>query len=289
MPLLILALLLSACSSSTGPDNTTQKSLCSDTPGTICTWAGTGDAGFNGDGHTLLASTLYWPVDLAFTDSNTPYILDWNNHRVRRVTADNTLTTAIGTDFIGDGPYDESDQSLPGAPGGEVHLNHPTHILPLNDGTLLLTSWHNHKLRIYDPHTDRVHIIAGSGPGFAGDGGPARDALLSQPPQTAIAPDGSLFVLDQRNQRVRKIDANGVITTVVGTGEPGFSGDGGPPNQAQLQLPAGANPLPAGGLAFDAQGRLYISDALNNRIRRVDFENDLIETVAGNGTAGFAG
>ena len=171
-------MLLSACSSSTGPDNTTQKSLCSDTPGTICTWAGTGDAGFNGDGHTLLASTLYWPVDLAFTHSNTPYILDWNNHRVRRVTGDNTLTTAIGTDFIGDGPYDESDQSLPGAPGGEVHLNHPTHILPLNDGTLLLTSWHNHKLRIYDPHTDRVHIIAGSGPGFAGDGEPARDAHL---------------------------------------------------------------------------------------------------------------
>ena len=137
MPLLIsLSLLLSACSSSTGLDNTTQKSLCSDTPGTICTWAGTGDAGFNGDGHTLLASTLYWPVDLAFTHSNTPYILDWNNHRVRRVTADNTLTTAIGTDFIGDGPYDESDQSLPGTPGGEVHLNHPTHILPLNDGTL---------------------------------------------------------------------------------------------------------------------------------------------------------
>ena len=290
MPLLIsLALLLSACSSSTGPDNTTQKSLCSDTPGTICTWAGTGDAGFNGDGHTLLASTLYWPVDLAFTHSNTPYILDWNNHRVRRVTADNTLTTVIGTDFIGDGPYDESDQSLPGTPGGEVHLNHPTHILPLNDGTLLLTSWHNHKLRLYDPRTDRVHIIAGSRPGFAGDGGPARDALLSQPPQTAIAPDGSLYVLDQRNQRVRKIDANGVITTVVGTGEPGFSGDDGPPNEAQLQLPAGANPLPAGGLAFDPQGRLYISDALNNRIRRVDFENDLIETVAGNGTAGFAG
>ena len=269
MPLLIsLALLLSACSSSTGPDNTTQKSLCSDIPGTICTWAGTGDAGFNGDGHTLLASTLYWPVDLAFTHSNTPYILDWNNHRVRRVTADNTLTTAIGTDFIGHGPYDESDQSLPGAPGGEVHLNHPTHILPLNDGTLLLTSWHNHKLRLYNPRTDRVHIIAGSGPGFAGDGGPARDALFSQPPQTALAPDGSLYVLDQRNQRVRKIDANGVITTVVGTGEPGFSGDDGPPNEAQLQLPAGANPLPAGGLAFDPQGRLYISDALNNRIRR---------------------
>ena len=294
MPLLVTlaltcTLLLSACSSSTGPDNTTQKSLCTNTPGTICTWAGTGDAGFNGDGHPLLTSTLYWPVDLAFTANNTAYILDWNNHRVRRVTADNTLVTAIGTDFIGDGPYDESDQSPPGALGTEVHLNHPTHILPLTDGTLLLTSWHNHKLRIYDPRTDLVQIIAGSGPGFAGDGGLARDALFSQPPQTALSPDGSLYVLDQRNQRVRKIDPDGMITTVVGDGSAGFGGDGGSPRNAQLQLPAGANPLPSGGLAFDAQGRLYIADALNQRIRRVDFILDQIETVAGNGTAGFAG
>ena len=282
-------LLLSACSSSTGPEDPTPKSLCSDTPGTICTWAGTGEAGFNGDGRPLLASTLYWPIDLTFTDTDTPYILDWNNHRVRRVTADNTLTTAIGTDFVGDGPYDEADQTAAGAPGNEVHLNHPTHLLPLNDGTLLLTAWHNHKLRLYDPRADRVRIIAGDGPGFAGDGGPARDALFSQPPQTALAPDGNLYVLDQRNQRVRKIDGESIITTVVGTGISGFGGDGGGPLDAQLRLPAGTNPLPAGSLTFDTKGRLYIADALNHRIRRVDFDRDLIETIAGNGNATFSG
>ena len=125
---------------------------------------------------------------------------------MRRATPEGTLVTVIGTDFVGDGPYDESDQVPPGAPGTEVHLNHPTHILPLADGTLLLTAWHNHKLRLYDPQTGLVQVICGAGPGFAGDGGPARDALLSQPPQTVLGPDGGLYILDQRNQRVRKID-----------------------------------------------------------------------------------
>ena len=284
---LVLALLLTACSKSTGPDSGPQT-LCTDAPGTICTWAGTGEAGFNGDDQPLLASTLYWPVDLTFTPSG-PYLLDWNNHRVRRVTPEGTLVTVIGTDFVGDGPYDESDQVPPGAPGTEVHLNHPTHILPLADGTLLLTAWHNHKLRLYDPQTGLVQVMCGAGPGFAGDGGPARDALLSQPPQTVLGPDGGLYILDQRNQRVRQIDPDGIITTVVGTGVAGFAGDGGSPREAQLQFPAGANPPPAGALAFDSQGRLYIADALNHRIRRVDFDRDLIETVAGTGAAEFSG
>ena len=286
---LILALLLTACSKSTGPASDPQT-RCPDAPGTICTWAGTGEAGFNGDGLPLLSSNLYWPVDITFVPSGaTPYLLDWNNHRVRRVTPEGTLVTVIGTDFVGDGPYDESDQVPPGAPGTEVHLNHPTHLLPLADGTLLLTAWHNHKLRLYDPQTGLVQVICGAGPGFAGDGGPARDALLSQPPQTVLGPDGGLYILDQRNQRVRKIDRDGIITTVVGTGEAGFGGDGGSPLHAQLQFPAGANPPPAGSLAFDPQGRLYIADTLNHRIRRVDFDRDRIETVAGTGAADFFG
>ena len=281
-----LLLLFAACSTSTGPDD--NQSLCSNIPNTICTYAGTGDAGFNGDGRPLLASTLYWPIDLTITPTGTTYILDWNNHRVRRVDPDSTLTTVIGTDFVGDGPYDQSDLTAPGAAGTTVHLNHPTHLLPLADGALLLTAWHNHKLRLYDPTTGLVQVICGSDPGFAGDGGPARDALLSQPPQTVQSPDGSLYILDQRNQRVRKIDPQGIITTVVGDGTAGFAGDGGDPLNAQLQLPAGSNPPPAGGLAFGPDGQLYIADALNHRIRRVDFAAAVIETVAGNGTADFA-
>jgi len=264
-------------------------SSCSETPGSICTWAGTGEAGWDGDGQPPLASKFYWPVDLTITSSGEFYILDWNNHRVRHVTAELTLETVIGTDFLGDGPFDFSDQVSPGAPGTTVNLNHPTHLIPLPDGTLLLTAWHNHKLRSYDPDTGLVLVISGAGAGFGGDGGPAVDALLNQSSQTVLGPDGGLYILDQRNQRVRRIAPDGIMSTVVGTGDAGFAGDGGSPLSAQIQMPSGSNPPPGGALAFDSEGRLYISDALNHRIRRVDFQLDLIETIAGNGLAGFSG
>jgi streptogramin lyase len=264
-------------------------SLCGDTPGAICTWAGTGEAGWDGDGQPLLSSRLYWPIDLTITPAGEFYVIDWNNHQVRRVTPQGELETVIGADFVGDGPYDGADRSEAGAPGTEVYLNHPTHLLPLADGTLLLTCWHNHKLRLFDPRTGLVKVIVGAKAGFVGDGGPAHDALLNQPQQTVSGPDGSLYVLDQRNQRVRRIASDGTISTVVGTGQSGFAGDGGPPLQAQLNMPKGSNPPPGGALTVDRQGRLYISDILNNRIRRVDFDLDLIETVAGNGEAGFSG
>lgn len=146
---------------------------CDNTPGVICTWAGIGDEAYDGDGNTLKESAFYWPVDVTFAQSGT-YIVDWNNHRVRKLTDEETLETVIGTDFVGDGPDDRSDQMLPGAPGTSVTLNHPTQLLELPSGKMLLTSWHNHKLREYDPETGLVHIICGSGPGYAGDSGPAR-------------------------------------------------------------------------------------------------------------------
>lgn len=264
---------------------------CGDDPGTICTWAGTGDIGFDGDGHSLLESKFYWPIDVTFTPSGGVYIVDWNNHRVRELQSDGTLQTIIGTDFVGDGPDDLSDLVPPGAPGTTVNLNHPTHLIELPDGKLLLTSWHNHKLRTYDPATGLVLVMCGRGAGFAGDGGLAEDEAtrLNQPQQTILGSDGSLFFLDQRNERVRKIDTDGIINTVAGTGVAGFSGDGGPPLQAQINLPAGSNPPAAGAIAFDDQWRLYISDTWNHRIRRVDFDLDVIETVVGNGEAGYSG
>ena len=263
--------------------------MCPDTPGSICTWAGNGVAGFDGDGNPLLESSFYWPVDLTFTPAGDAYILDWNNHRVRLVSSDSTLQTVIGTDFVGDGPLDQSDLILPGAKGTTVNLNHPTHIISLQDGRLLLTAWHNHKIRIYDPSSGLVMVMCGFGAGFSGDGGSMVDALLNQPNQTVQSSDGSLYILDQRNQRVRKISPDSAINTVVGTGVAGFSGDGGSPLNAQINQPAGSNPPPGGSLVLDAQGRLYISDVLNHRIRRVDFQLNTIETIAGNGVAGFSG
>ena len=286
----LVSTLLAGCASATGPaEENGLVSLCSEVPGSICTWAGTGHPGWDGDAQPLLASRFYWPIDVTIVPTGEAYIIDWNNHRVRRVRADGNLETVIGTDFVGDGPYDESDQVLPGALGTTVHLNHPTHLLPLADGTLLLTAWHNHKLRTYDPASGLVQVICGAGPGYGGDGGPAREALLSQPSQTVLGPEGELYTLDQRNQRVRKIAPDGTIGTVVGTGVAGFAGDGGPPREAQIRLPDGSNPPPGGALAFGPQGRLYIADTLNHRIRRVDFELDRIETIAGTGAAGFGG
>lgn len=278
-----LAAMLAAC----GAD---EDATCPDSPGTICTWAGTGEAAYDGDGHALLASDFYWPIDLTFTDAGDAYILDWNNHRVRRVTANGTLETVVGTDFVGDGPEDKSDLTPAGADGTAVTLNHPTQLLPLPDGSMLLVSWHNHKLRRYDPATGKVRVTCGGPAGYAGDGGPSAKALLDQPIQAALAKDGALFILDQRNQIIRRIGADDVVSTVAGTPkQKGYEGDDGPPLKAKMQQPFGTNPQPGGGLAIDGEGRIYFADVLNHRVRRVDLDKDLIETVAGTGEAGYGG
>lgn len=270
---------------------------CASTPGVVCTWAGSGELGFNGDGLALTASDLYWPVSITFAEDDTAYVLDWQNHRVRRVTDAGTFETVIGTGFVGDGPTEDpsdpntySDLASPGAPGTKIDLNHPTALVPRGDGTLLLVAWHNHKIRQYDPQTGLVLVTCGRGAGFSGDEGPAGAALLNQPTQLAITPDGAQLVLDQRNQIIREIDTEGVIRTVAGTPtKAGFAGDGGAPLAAELNFPTGSNPPPAGGLALHPDGTLYVADTANHRIRRIDFDNDLITTIAGTGEAGYSG
>jgi len=257
--------------------------------GAICTWAGTGRIGFDGDGNHRLAASFYWPIDLTFPSTGDAYILDWNNHMVRHVEPDQTLRRVIGTTFVGDGPDDNSDQVEPGALGSTVHLNHPTELNELPDGRLLLTGWHTHKMRVYDPLTERVLVTCGAGAGFGGDGGPARLALLNQPIQSAIAPDGTIYILDQRNQRIRRIKPDETIDTIAGTGVSGYSGDGGPPALAQINQPKGTNPQPGGGITMDESGVIYFSDILNHRIRRIDLGLDRIDTIAGTGVAGYSG
>ena len=272
------------CDGSSTPD---AEESC-DKPGMICTWAGTGKHGFNGDDKPLIESNMYWPVDLTISDLGT-YVLDWNNHRVREVTKDGTFETVIGTDFVGDGPDDRSDQMAPGSIGTDVTLNHPTQFVPMQDGTLTLVSWHNHKLRSYNPDTGMVVITCGNAAGFKGDEGPARTALLDQPSQMVLADDGTQYILDQRNQIVRSIDPTGTIHTIAGTPKmPGFGGDGGPATKAQLSFPAGSNPPTGGGLALH-DGYLYIADTLNHRIRALDLQEGTIETIAGTGEKGFSG
>jgi len=125
-----------------------------------------------------------------------------------------------------------------------------------------------------------VHIIAGVGTsGFSGDSGPAKQASLSGPTQIVSDSAGNLYFADRKNNRIRKIDTSGNISTVAGSSFQGFSGDYGPPTSAMLNAPDG--------IALDPAGNLYIADTANHRIRKVS--NGIITTVAGNGTAGFCG
>jgi sugar lactone lactonase YvrE len=266
----------------------TDSEHCARAPGTACIWAGTGDPGFNGDGQALRESRLYWPIDLEFAPDGTAYVLDWNNHLVRRVSEKSTFETMVGA-FVGDGAPAMADAMPPGALGTEVSLNHPTDIQITRDGTVIFAAWHNHKIRTLDPESDQVNVIAGSRPGFAGDGQAVRMAQFDQPKAIVLDRDENLYVLDQRNQRVRKLEKDGVVSTVAGAGISGFLGDGGAPIDAQLSFEAGPNPEPSGGLALDGAGRLYIADALNHCIRRVDFETNIIDTIAGNGQDGYDG
>jgi DNA-binding beta-propeller fold protein YncE len=271
-----------------------QQASCDD-PGIVCTWAGTGDPAFTGDGQARTVTALFQPMDLAFSAADgRAYLADWQNHRVRRVNADDRVETVIGNDLIGDGPRDSGDLRPEGAPGWTVELNHPTGISFLPGGQVLLAAWHNHKIRQLDPSSGQVNVLVGAGPGMGpvGDGGPMKMALLNQPKSVAADPAGNIFVTDSRNKRIRRIDAaSGVIVTIAGSGMLGFSGDGGRPLDASFAMQEdNENPEPGGGLAYDAsEGAIYLADTYNNRIRKIDLALQVVTTVAGNGERGFSG
>ncbi len=277
---LIVAAALAGCGSD-------EPQECSGDPGVACVFAGTGELRLGPDGLAPEETHLYWVADLEFAPDGTPYILDWNNHLVRRV-VDGKVETVIG-DFVGDGPPDMGDLMAPGAPGLTVNLNHPTDIQFDAQGRLVLCAWHNHKIRVWDPATGLVTVMAGRGGGFRGDDAPAGAmTLFNQPRAIAYAPDGSLLILDQRNFRIRSIGTDGVVHTIAGTGMAGFSGDDGPALMAQMKFEAGGNPEPSGGLTVDGDGTIYVADGLNHRIRRISTDG-MITTIAGTGEAGFSG
>ncbi len=272
------------------PEGVGRLSAC-DGPGVACTWAGLkGENGFNGDGHHRLDTKLSQVQDLLFLDDGTAWLTDFNNFLIRRVLPDETVESVVGSTapiFPGDGPL----AGIPpgGAAGSEWQLNHPTNLLLDEDGTVLVVAWHNHKLLEIDPDTGWVTVLSGSGAGFAGDGYPAvQGALFKQPNDAVLGGDGSIYIVDQQNQRIRRIDPDGILSTIAGTGTAGFSGDGGPALEAEFWWEYGSNPNPSGGITM-AGDVLYVADTANNRIRTVDLATGLVDTLAGNGEAAYAG
>jgi sugar lactone lactonase YvrE len=240
------------------------------TSGDIETYAGAGVAGLGPDGLAPLETALYTPQDITFGPDGLPYIIDFNNHRVRTI-RNNVFETVIGTGEIGDAPEGLANQ---------VKLNHPTN-----------AAWHNSKIMRLDPSTGWLARLAGDGSrAFAGDGGPALNCKLDLPVGLTVDPaTGDIYVCDEANVRIRKIEAaTGNITTVCGNGTRGYSGDGGPATAASLNLPFGQSAPPVGRIKF-ANGSVYIADTNNSCIRRFDTTTGMIETFAGNGNYGYSG
>jgi sugar lactone lactonase YvrE len=164
-----------------------------------------------------------------------------------------------------------------GGPGIQAQVNNPYGLVVGPDGALYFCEIGNHRIRRLDLKSHRISTVAGSGQkGYAGDGGPALSAAMNEPYEIRFDRAGNMFFAEMQNHVVRRVDAKTkIITTVAGTGTAGFSGDGGPAAKAQLRQPHS--------IAFDGEGRLLICDIGNHRIRRVDLSTGTIETWAGTG------
>jgi sugar lactone lactonase YvrE len=165
-----------------------------------------------------------------------------------------------------------------GKPGfDEKSVNNPYGLVIGPDGALYFCDIDNHVVRRLDLKTRRVTTVAGSGEkGNSGDGGPAVKAALNQPYEVRFDKAGNLFFVDMPNHNIRRVDRRtGVISTVAGTGEAGYSGDGGPALKAQFRQPHS--------IVFDREGRLLVCDIGNHRVRRIDLKTGIVETYLGTG------
>lgn len=250
---------------------------CEASPGRICTVAGTGTGGLSEDGKSARESELYLPLDMARSPEGELFIVDYNNHAIRRV-VDGALETALGVPGrLGDAPE---------GPARESAIHHPSH-LSFDEGEALVSAWHNYLVLRLDWESGRVARFAGTAePGFGGDGGAAGEAQLDRPSAAAPLPEGGFAIADQVNQRVRAIDEDGAIATIAGTGEAGYGGDGGPAEEARLHLAASGALVPGGKLDVSDEGAIYLADTENHAIRRIDSEG-MIDTVAGTGEPGY--
>jgi sugar lactone lactonase YvrE len=283
----LVPLFIGGCDSEEDIDRSC-KALAS---GEACTWLGLpNEEGFNGNGEHRRATLVSQPMDLLFVPDGSAWFTDFNNFLIRRVLPDDTVETMVGSEdpiFPGDGPFGGVPPG--GAAGSEWLLNHPTNLTLAADGSVLVVAWHNHKLLNVDPDDGYVKVMCGGGADFAGDGGPAAmGARFRQVNDAVLDEAGNIYLIDQGNERIRRIDANGTIETIAGTGTNGYSGDGGPALAAEFSWAQGSNPNPSGALVHH-EGKLYVADTEADVIRVLDLASGQIDAFAGTGEGGDGG
>jgi DNA-binding beta-propeller fold protein YncE len=229
--------------------------------GIIQTIAGTGQAGYGGDGGPAPRAQLQEPNDIVLDHSGRAFIADVQDHRVRVI----DLHAGIITTFAGTG---EAGCSGDGGPASRASLLGPRALAFGPEGDLYICLRNDHKVRRVDIHTGIIRTVAGTGErGYTGDHGSALQATFNGPKEIAVDRHDNIVLVDTENHCLRRIDgASGVVTTIAGTGQPGDSGDGGPATAATLQRPHGA--------CLDEAGNIYIGDSENHRVRFVSLHGE---------------
>jgi len=252
----------------------TSHAICKVTPGgAISVFAGTGTAGFSGDGGAATSAQLNYPNHVTFDGNGNLYIADSSNQRIRKVTPAGTISTFAGGGFGGDGSAATS-----------ASLNFPSGLAFDGSGNLYFADTTGHRIRKITAADGKISTVAGTGTaGYSGDGAAAASAQLNSPYGIALDGAGNVYVADRLNHRIRKITAvDSKIATIAGTGVPGYSGDGGLATAAQLYVPHA--------VAVDAAGNnIYIADWQNHRLRKITTADGKIATIAGNGSANYSG
>ncbi len=232
---------------------------------------------FLGDGGQALRANLKFCRSIATDGEGNIYIVDTAHNRIRKIDKGGTITSVAGTGASGSSPDGGPAIATPLdlVPAGSITVD--------ETGNLLISETTNHRVRRVDGQTGIISTIAGNGQlGFSGDNALATNAMLQFPGHAVADSSGNIFITDSGNNRIRKIDTKtGVITTVIGNGQAGFSGDNGPALQSSLNIPSK--------IVFDPMGNLLIADTANHRIRLFDVKTGIIKTIAGNGRAGFSG
>jgi sugar lactone lactonase YvrE len=240
------------------------------TGGIISTFAGNGAFRYAGDTAAATGAQLSSPYAVVRDAAGNLYIADTYNHRIRKFTVGGAIITIAGTAVQG---YSGDNGAATAA-----MLARPTGVALDGAGNLYIADSYNYRVRKLNLSTGVITTAAGNGNCcYSGDGGPATAAYL-YPAAVSVDAGGNLYITD--SARIRKVNTSGIISTVAGNGGYGYSGDGGPATAAPLRYPRG--------VAVDATGNVYIADADNYRVRKVD-TGGMITTVAGNGTCCSSG